>query len=165
MWKLTIHKYLYIFVALLLCLLSPVPAYASGMEGLAILIVLFIAFVSTIPGAIIKRIIPIPENKREDFGNIIFLVMLAEAIILLISSLLGSALVAGFESSHYRPTFLYPAIPIQISLAIFPNLFLLKQGKETFAKLFLKVENIINAAVFSIFAPVVFAALISIVAY
>ncbi|WP_155319243.1 hypothetical protein [Desulfosarcina alkanivorans] len=159
------HKYLFIFLALLLCLMSPVSAYASGMEGFGFLLVLFIAFVSTIPGAIIKNVLSHYMKKREDFKNIVPLVMVAESIIMVISSLLGSALVAGFESSHYRPIFLYPAIPIHIMLATFPNLFLLKEGKQKFSKIFSKFENIINAVMFSIFTPAVFAALISIVAY
>ena len=129
---------------LLAFIFCPQIAYANGMGGLAYIIMLFVIFVSAVPGAILKHLLPLPAKGSRVFSGIVLIVMLAETI------LIGGSTVIYFflftpESPCAYPMYLIPATLIYSFCAIFPNMLLLRGETHSFFEAFYKPQNVFYA--------------------
>jgi hypothetical protein len=162
---LTPKKRKLIVLTILAALFPPNFAFASGMEGIGYILVIFIWIFSATPGAIVKYSLFRPKNRRGILIIKVLITMTMEAIFIAISVVVGLKLAFATGTSGSEPTFLYFAIPIYMLFAIFPNLLLSKDKNAQFLKAMVDPNQFLKAFFISAVTPLFFGVMVIAVMY
>jgi hypothetical protein len=158
------NRKLFILITLA-ALFFPNLAFASGMEGIGYILVIFIWVLSVTPGAIVKYSLFRPKNSRGILIIKVLITMTMEAIFIAISVVVGLKLAFASGSAGNEPTFLYFAIPIYMMFAIFPNLLLSKDKNAQFLKAIIDPNQFLKAVIISAVTPLFFGVMVIAVMY
>jgi len=160
-----VHRNYWCVITVLAFIFYPKPVHANGMSGFAFLILPFILLGGAVPGAIVKLIVPLPAKSKGLFATKVLILTIMEAIFMAIAAELGIMLVVDAKSLSEAPYFLFPATPIYLVLATFPNLLLFRAKNQRLTEAVLKAGNILKAASIAFITPVCFGILIGGAAY
>ena len=147
------RNYLYLII-LPLFLFLPRISYASGMEGLGIIILMFILIIAPVPGALIKLLFQLPSKNRSIFVRTVFIIMLVEATLILISAIVWIMFLPRPSPLTFVYIPPYFVAPIYFVPSICANLFLFRGPDKKYFGIIINLENILKASFFSLITPI-----------